>query len=277
MSIEYNSLLNNIYSNDASETLWNDYYKPFYSKIDWDFWKIFDYEHLKKKKGRYYAKYNVKNTESKYALFKNCELGGEMDFNFNSNPNPRLWQKRKYEYYKNLLETDEEMTKIDKEEVIDALERCKKRQNNPCNLSVIISIGGLNNVKGKASQDKRSLDRFDVFIYILNDYFEKRNKINKKEYEEDYMHIIFSESWHYAKGNRECLYEYLGLYKDIDDYFKKNYNIDVTKDKFKDLIKNIVESGKKPIDNGKRVKEYLKLAEQYWDAKEEGINKIIYN
>lgn len=275
MSVKYDLLVGTEYKSDSSKKIWTEYYMPFYSKMDWDFWKVFDYEHLRKEKGRYYARYNKKNIGSGYDYFKGCELGGEMDFNFNSDPNPRLWQRRKYEYYKDLLETDTEMTSADKEEAVDTLDKCKKRQNNPCNLSVIISMGGLNNVKGKVSQDKRALDRFDIFIYILKDYFDKRNKVDPKEYEEDYMHIIFSEAWHYAKGNRECLYEYLRLYKDIEDYFKKNYNIDIKEDKFKNLIKNIVESGKKPIDSGKRVMEYLKLAEQYWDAKEAGIKKII--
>lgn len=226
MSVEYDLLINEGHEGDASKKMWAEYYQPFYSKIDWDFWKIFDYEHLRQEKERYYARYNEENTKPEYVFFKDCELGGEMDFNFKSDLNPRLWQRRKYEYYKHILEIDTEMPDIDKKEAVDLLERCKERQYDPCNCSVIIRTGGLNNVKGKASQDKRALDRFDVFIFILNDYFEKRN--NQREYgkKEDYMHIIFSESWHGSKENREILYKYLKLYGDIEDYFVKNYNID---------------------------------------------------
>lgn len=237
-----------IYSSDASKEAW-EYYKFFYGNIiDWDFWEIFNYEKLKGKDDRLYAKCR-KNFNSKYDSFKGCKLGGEMDFNFKSSKN---WQSAKYEYYEGLLNSDEEAIKL--------LEDCKKGQYKCCNLSVMIKMGGLNNLKGKLSQGKRALDRFDVFIFTLNDYFEKRNKRNNEK--EDFMHIIFSEAWHNAKDNRVCLYKYLSLFTDINDYFQKNYAIDN-----KDLIKDLIDSGSKPIDNRGRAIEYLRLAQRYWDEK----------
>ncbi len=244
------------YSSDASKEAW-EYYKLFYGNIDWDFWKIFNYEELKEKNGRLYAKCR-KNFNSEYDSFKECELGGEMDFNFNSSSN-KNWRIAKYEYYEKLLEGDKK--------AIELLEACKERQYKCCNLSVMIRTGGLNNLKGKLSQGKRALDRFDVFIFTLNDYFEKRNKRNNEK--EDYMHIIFSEAWHSAKDNRVCLYTYLRLFKDINDYFQKNYAIDN-----KDLIKDLIDSGSKPIDNRDRAIEYLKLARRYWNEKEKKIQAL---
>lgn len=270
MNVEYDSLINEDYDNDSSGKIWIEYYKPFYSKMPWDFWNIFEYPNSEQQKeGRVYAKCK-KETEKYEKTFIECELGGELDFNFNSNPDPKKWRGAKYEYYKNVLENDDKLIDVDRVHAIELLDDCKERSKKRCNFSLIIRTGGLNNVKGKMSQDKRPLDRFDVFIFILNDYFNKRNEQEKNGQKENYMHIIFSEAWHNAKVNRECLYEYLRLYRDIEDYFEKNYNISDKK-----LIEDLIESGSKPIDNGERVVEYLMLAQRYWDAKEDGIKKVI--
>lgn len=259
-----------IYSSDSSGDVWQEYYEPFYKNIGWDFWNIFDYPKSESsEKKRVYAKC-YKNSEKYSEIFLNCQLGGEMDFNFNSNRIPKMWRKGKYEYYENLIKKDSEMTQNDKNKAYKLLKECKKRQYRCCNLSVFIRTGGLNNIKGKISQDKRALDRFDVFVFVLNDYFDKRNKYEKNGYREDYMHIIFSEAWHGAKENRERLYEYLKLYRNIEDYFKKNYNINN-----KELIKDLIESGSKPIDSGNRVIEYLEFAKRYWNAKEDGIKEVL--
>lgn len=244
------------YSSDSSIDVWKNYYTRFYGSMDWDFWKIFDYEELKRENGRLYAGCR-KDLDSKYNHLKVCKLGGEMDFNFNSS---RTWQKAKYEYYKNLLKGDAV--------AIELLESCKERQYKCCNLSVVITTGGLNNLKGRASQDIRSLDRFDVFIFILNDYFNKRNRRNNKK--EDFMHIIFSEAWHNSKENRKCLYEYLSLFTDINDYFQKNYAIDD-----RDLVKDLIVSGSKSIDSKTRAIEYLNLAQRYWSKKENKILEVV--
>ncbi len=258
MSVEYDSLVDKKYESDSSEEVWIDYYEPFYNNIDWDFWKIFDYEKLEQKRGRYYAK--CREESVKYdKTFIGCKLGGETDFNFNLT---------KYKRYEELINKD---NKVNKTNALRLLKECEKNQYKCYNLSVLITSGGLNNLKGTLSQEKgkRSLDRFDVFVFVLNDYFGIR------KVKEDYMHIIFSESWRNAKENRECLYEYLKLYSDIEDYFKKNYNIDAQRDKNKKLIEDLINSGSKPIDSGERVVEYLNLANQYWKAKEVGIKEVL--
>ncbi len=84
------------------------------------------------------------------------------------------------------------------------------------------------------------------------------------------MHIIFSESWHNAKENRETLYKYLKLYGNIEDYLEKNYNINDKK-----LVRDLIKSGSKPIDSGERVVEYLRLVKRYWDTKEDEIKKFV--
>ena len=277
------SFIKKEYCSDSSKELWEDYYKPFYSSINWEFWGILDWKNLQKKGERYYVKCDEKNIESKFVslkritqgeevdfnLIKKITLGGEMDFNFIKN-DPKKWHKNKYGAYEETIKDDKEMLQEDKDAACQLLEKCQERQCMCCNFSVLIRNGGLNNLKGKMSQDRRALDRFDVFIFVLNDYFVKRNNQRKVGQKEDYMHIIFSESWHNAKENREILCEYLGLYNDIKDYFIRNYRINDEK-----LIEDLIESGSKPINSGKRVEEYLKLANRYWDAKEVAINEII--
>lgn len=259
MSIEYDLLIKE-YKNDSSEKIWKEYYEPFYSKIDWEFWKIFDYKKLVQKKERYYAECREITAEFGKS-FIGCKLGGELDFNFNLS---------KYKRYENILNKD---NKVNKANAIKLLEECAKNQYRYYNFSVLITTGGLNNVKGTLSQErgKRSLDRFDVFVFVLNDYF------NNRKIKEDYMHIIFSESWRSAKENRECLYVYLSLFENIEDYFKKNYNIIAEEDQNKKLIEDLINSGSKPIDSGERVVEYLMLAKRYWKAKENGIKKLWQN
>lgn len=255
MSVKYDLLINEEYKNDSSVKIWEEYYEPFYSKVGWDFWKIFDYEELVQKKERCYAE--CRNESEKYGKsFIGCRLGGELDFNFNLS---------KYKRYEDILKKDD---KVDSAKALNLLKNCAKNQYRCYNFSVLITSGGLNNVKGTLSQEygKRSLDRFDVFVYVLNDYFSIR------KVKEDYMHIIFSESWRSARGNRECLYDFLRLFENIEDYFKKNYNINDKK-----LIQDLIESGSKPIDSANRVVEYLNLAEQYWEVKEKGIRKVLEN
>lgn len=83
----------------------------------------------------------------------------------------------------------------DNNDAFKLLRECAERQYRRCNFSLLITTGSLNILKGRLSQEqgKRSLDRFDVFMYVLNDYFQI------KKVKEDYMHIIFSEAWHSAK------------------------------------------------------------------------------
>lgn len=265
-----NSNLKKKYSSDSSSDIWKEYYEPFYRNIGWDFWSIFDFSSLKQDRGRFYVA--CRSINQKYGeKYINCLLGGEMDFNFLSCPDkPQAWQKRKYEYYKEIILKDDKMTQNDKEKAYQLLEKCADRQYQCYNMSVFFRTGGLNNLKGKMSQDRRALDRFDVYIYILNDYFCKRKNQRKSGFEEDYMHIIFSESWHSSIENRKVLYEYLTLYNDIDDYFKKNYCIDDKK-----LIRDLIKSGSKPINCGKRVVEYMNLAERYWNAKEIEVKRVL--
>ncbi len=50
----------------------------------------------------------------RYAKYQRyITLGGELDFNFNSNPNPKMWREAKYEYYKKLI--NDKMINTDKD------------------------------------------------------------------------------------------------------------------------------------------------------------------
>ena len=112
------------------------------------------------------------------------DVSGDVDFNFSSDSNTRKWQKRKYEYYLNIIEEDKYTSDEDKNRAKELLSYCEQRMFSPCNMSIMVRTGGMNNVKGKLSQDVHALDRFDVFVYVLDDYLSKP-KENRNQ-----MHII---------------------------------------------------------------------------------------
>jgi len=100
------------------------------------------------------------------------------------------------------------------EEAFELTQEFNCRVYESTNLSLLFRTGGLNNVKGALSQDSRALDRFDVFIYVLNDYLsiEKEKRSN--------MHLIFSHAWKNSVDNRGCLEKYLSQFDRVVEYMK---------------------------------------------------------
>lgn len=249
------------YYSDSSKDVWDNFYKIYYKNTEdvWDFWAYVDFDDLKGKEEDQYASVAYKGIKG--------EVHGEVDFNFKSDKNPKAWQKRKYDYYENILQNDDKMSSGDKQDAISMLMECRDRMYEPNNLSLLFRTGGLNNLKGGLSQETRALDRFDVFIYVLNDYL---STVKEKR---SYMHLIFSQAWKNSADNRACLKEYLNQFDNIEEYFEKVLLIKKT-NKSKDFIKRLIISGTKPINDGKRVIEYLKFAKEYWDLKQEQINSV---
>ena len=75
----------------------------------------------------------------------------DIDFNFSSDSNTRKWQKRKYEYYLNIIEKDGDASDEDKNRAKELLSYCKQRMFSPCNMSLMVRTGGktLKSVNGR--------------------------------------------------------------------------------------------------------------------------------
>lgn len=252
------------FSSDSSKDVWDAFYKIYYGNKEsvWGFWDNVEFENLMGNENDQYASVEYNGIKG--------EVHGEVDFNFKSDENPRAWQKRKYNYYWGILDKDKKMSPSEKKDAKNLLKECKNKMYDPNNLSLIFRTGGLNNVKGLLSQDSRALDRFDVFIYVLNDFL----SIEKDK--RSSMHLILSYAWKNCVDNRANLMEYLKEFDGILDYFTKALLIEET-DESKDFINRLIISGSKPIDDGKRVVEYLNLAKEYWGLRQCLVDKVFEN
>lgn len=241
--------------NDSDVIVWKEHYKTLYDAEEknlWDFWRKIDYDNLPDEEFCGYV--NIEFEEV------SIDVSGDVDFNFSSDSNTRKWQKRKYEYYLNIIEKDGDASDEDKNRAKELLSYCEQRMFSPCNMSLVVRTGGMNNVKGKLSQDVHALDRFDVFVYVLDDYLSKP-KENRNQ-----MHIIFSYAWTNSTENRERLAKFLNKFDSTDDYFEKMYRIE-SNEESKKLIKHLTESGQKTINSTARVMEFLTLAKEFWRLK----------
>lgn len=170
------------------------------------------------------------------------KMGGDTIFNFNHG---------KYDTFRKILQNDDIALK--------QLERCAKNHHSLLNFSLMPRTGGLNNVKGNIFDH---LDRFDTFVYFLDDYYHIHND-NK------YCHALLNgyvpKCTH---GIREILKTYLKKYNDVKDYCQQIYFIAPqykTNDSNDPLLERLIENGKKPIQYTDEVlKEYMTLAEDYW-------------
>lgn len=107
--------------------------------------------------------------------------------------------------------------------------------------------GGMNNKKGILrcnNEEHYAYDRFDLFIYELNQYYTKKAS------------RIFS------RYNKEALTWYLELFKNIYEYCEKVYMIDD-----KEFVDNIISSGSSAINNREKAIKYMELAKKYWEIK----------
>lgn len=104
---------------------------------------------------------------------------------------------------------------------MELLNECKSFHSSEFNLSILPATGGLNNIKGSVYIDEyndikysnkrlsgKQLDRFDTFITIMNDYFNKKSEI--------------ALSFCKEKPNQAYLVEFL-------DLFNKEYMISAKK------------------------------------------------
>lgn len=250
-----------IYKEDSSNEAWEFYRKKYYENSNWELLDNFDFNSIKtryEKDGKYknetrkklWLKDDSKLKDSFGELF--C-FSGERVFNFDS---------QKY-HLRPIIENSQcnspcELNK--KEMCLRLLKLCEKFYFSKYNLSLLPVTGGLNNLKGslffddngsiKFSKDKQSgkqLDRFDTFIFVVNEYY--------KDKEENTLLLSCSKN----KPNEPCLIAFLETFKNVYDFCNKLYQLYDRK-----LIDMLIENGEKDIITINDVERYCQLALIFW-------------
>ena len=160
-------------------------------------------------------------------------LGGECDFNFNN---------KKCDMFLKIIKDDPDASEKEKNMAIEQLSRCQKKHHTLINFSLMQAIGNMQTAKGR-----NRFDRFDTFIYELNNYYQGLSD------------VVLQTS---SDSNMQALKEFLDSFKNVYDYCKTFYFID------KNLVDEMIKSGGKPISNTIELVRYMDLAEKYWSTKE---------
>lgn len=260
---------------DRCEHTWEHLFRKIYSERP--FWSNTDFN--EKRKG----------TKDAHICYKRpyCEISGDMVLSFKKfdpEKDKKLHKNQlKYEYYKEVIKRDYRDDECKK--YCDMLGECYEMTYSLHNFSLMPVNGSMNNVKGLFyDSNNQQLDRPDTFLYYLNEYFCKREKIseNSKLYNE----MIFK----YAKGQksnirtkeentkliRDGLISFLDEFRKGEvitgkdeicsatyKYCKEMYLIDD-----KEFVEELIENGSKPIKTGEDVIRYMNLAKRYWKIKD---------
>lgn len=175
-------------------------------------------------------------------------VGGETDFNFKFDSNPKRNKAGR------LLE----IANYDQEIGERLRNHYSKQHHALVNFSLMIVPGALQIFKSKGlfidSQSKFEwMDRLDSLIYLLDEYHHGK----------DLAGLI-------SGPNGGTLKAYLDSFADIKEYCRKVYLIDDA-----DLIGKLIENGCRPLTNKEDVDRYLNLADDFWTAKAKSIDKIL--
>lgn len=227
-----------IHDIDSCMDVWDKLYKIVYRET---FGQIFDFDNLDDKETRqeckrWYAKINTNTHLELRKQFPKFKIAGDCDFNFNS---------KKIDLFTRMINREnDDMCQCTI--IQELLNECALYHHQLCNFSFMPITGGLQLVKGRGN-----VDRFDKFIYILDDYYKTLGEEKEK-------HIIFSS----ARRNREALKVYLDYFKNIETYCSKVYLIND-----EDFIEELIHNGAREIKTILDVKRYLNLAIKYWKNK----------
>lgn len=183
---------------DRVQDTWDHWYKKIYIKQNWIFWDLFDFENINN------GSVSLKN-EYTWSSDETTKYSKEYAF----------WNRYK-EIFKLSGDCDFGMKNFD--------DYSSKQYKFP-NFSLIPVTGGLNNKKGSWIQPNCAPpfhDRFDLFIYHLNQFYLQTNEDEKKAYAKKYFW------WNGQKKESTLiyLYDFLNLFDDIYDYCRKMYFIE---------------------------------------------------
>ena len=176
------------------------------------------------------------------------ESGGETDFNFKFDSNPK----------RNKAGTLLEIANYDQEIGERLRNHYSKQHHALVNFSLMIIPGALQIFKSKGLRiDNQSkfewMDRLDSLIYLLDEFYHGNAPAG----------LI-------SGPNGGTLKAYLDSFAGIKEYCRKVYLIDDA-----DLIGKLIENGGRPLTNKEDVDRYLNLADDFWTAKAKSIDKIL--
>lgn len=238
---------------DSDQDTWKKY-NIIYKK---EFGDLFDFNLIEDKETsskcpRCYIRFNSITKPELAEKYPRFSMAGDTIFNFKKKSNTAYRQNGKYETYENLLSESNQ---------IDELEHCHYRYHDFENFSFMPITGGLQGVKQIYAQD-----RFDKFVVLLKQYYD----LPKGERDK---HIFITYRKGYGRGkicveNKEALKAFLGKFDNHFEYCKKIYFINES------FVEELILQGCKPINNGKRVIEYMKLAKDYWEIRKKYIESL---
>lgn len=190
------------------------------------------------------VKRNVCIQNCRYEIYGATErLSGDCFFNFN---------RCKIEILNKICGTDKERLKI-----------CGEMHHSIYNMVLLQTVGNMQRRKQqglKLPTDEtgkyEELDRGDTFLYLLNEFYEKKNE------------EILGAS---TKTNKESLRQYLSNFNDVKDYADKMLQIYDGA-----FIDKLIENGKKGL-NSDCVNDYLNIALEFWEKRKHKIDPMIDN
>lgn len=232
-----------VISYDDDKTTWDDIYKRSYDRKIVD--KNFDINNP------YYSDYR-KRYVAQAKNNPNVEISGETDFNFSSKIG--VHRQSKYGIYKEVLESIEDQER--KRNALKLLEYCKQSTHEVENYSLMLCNGSLQTVKGSFD-----MDRIDVFLYLLDNYYKKKDE------------LILS---HCSFDAQNDLRNYLNLFLCEDNYKESIYVYcnEIYHISNKELIDDLVKSGRLSLKSPDRIIDYMKLAVRFWCAKSYYYQKV---
>lgn len=234
----------NSISYDGKEDTWKNVYEIVY-KDNLNVVEKLDYKNKRYQKSTEFI-YNGKKSKKMY-------FSGDIVFNFfDDGPNKR-GKRRLYKEMECLLHIEKykggSKSHIREISVIEEmLNQAKLRTECKANVSIMPSTGGLQFVKQAVGRD-----RLDTFVWCLDEHY----KYNKT--------ILFN---HCAAVYMDKLESFLTLFDSAEDYCRCIYNIST------ELTRLLIKSGSQPINTPQRVKEYITLANKFWDERVEYFEKL---
>ncbi|WP_165062689.1 hypothetical protein [Adlercreutzia sp. ZJ154] len=214
----------------------NLHFYTYYTKLNRGCGEKFDgynYANLKiasNVANRLYALHNSAERKTNNCNVEWCcatrRVGGECDFNFN---------EEKCKLFQKLIGENEE--------ALLQLKKCKEMHHTLLNFSLMEAMGSMQGFKGS-----NKFDRFDLFIYELDRYFQKSSE------------AVLSKS---SSSNKSGLEDYLSSFKNIYEYCHEVYFIESEQ-----LIDKIIKNGSLSIETCDDVIRYMNLAEMFWGEKE---------
>lgn len=231
------------YEFDSSPQLWEDYYETnLYASKGYEF---ADYDcrkdsisGSKRKRVHKRVRYIPKGIDIK--------MSGDCDFNFN---------EKKFKKYINLIE-NLSINPLQKKKLYEKLNAVHLKHYQQENCSLLPTIGGCNNIKGVIISD---FDRFDTFLYYVNEYLTKGNDKVLPPLDSVNYSIIkaFFDKFHETE-KKHSIYIFCAI--------MYNRGKELT-DEEKSLIDDLISNGSQTIRTEKYFVNYLDLAERWWAFK----------